>query len=238
MDELDDGDFKDEFDTDDQEEDSDAEYDNPPSSKTEVDDNCCSNKCLLRFDDEFKTRLKSDLSQLQRFEKHIYLFAMISIDRNKINATKIVKSSKYFQYAVKHYGVTQSVCKSAFVILHDTTPSLVRTLCTKMTIGHIIPTDNRGKHSNRMTIPDETKDAIKEHFFSILKSPNIFKCAKKNLGQPNISQLWISFKQKHGHISRSTYTKYIQSFLTPEVVSNFMCANQAKQILQYINKNK
>jgi len=173
MDELDDGDFKDEFDTDDQEEDSDAEYDNPPSSKTEVDDNCCSNKCLLRFDDEFKTRLKSDLSQLQRFEKHIYLFAMISIDRNKINATKIVKSSKYFQYAVKHYGVTQSVCKSAFVILHDTTPSLVRTLCTKMTIGHIIPTDNRGKHSNRMTIPDETKDAIKEHFFSILKSPNV-----------------------------------------------------------------
>jgi len=41
-----------------------------------------------------------------------------------------------------------------------------------------------------------------------------------------------------GHISRSTYTKYIQSLLTPEVVSNFMCANQAKQILQYINKNK
>jgi len=42
-----------------------------------------------------------------------------------------------------------------------------------------------------------------------------------------------------GHnVSRSTYTKYIQSFLTPEVVSNFMCANQAKQILQYINKNK
>jgi len=98
---------------------------------------------------------------------------MISIDENKINATKIVKSSKYFQYAVKHYGVTRSVCKTAFVILHDTTPSLLRTLCTKMTIGHVIPTDNRGKHSNRMTISDETKVAIKEHFFGVLKSPTV-----------------------------------------------------------------
>jgi len=167
---MNDGD--DDYDTGNQEEyDTDAEYDKKPLVKT--DDNCCSNKCLFMFDDEFKTRLKTDLSQLQRFEKHIYLFAMISIDENKINATKIIKSSKYFQYAVKHYGVTRSVCKSAFVTLHDTTPSLVRTLCMKMTIGHIIPTDNRGKHDNRLTIPDETKVAIKDHFFSILKSPNV-----------------------------------------------------------------
>ncbi|XP_060864746.1 uncharacterized protein LOC132940952 isoform X2 [Metopolophium dirhodum] len=227
------------YDSDDQEEDdTDAEYDNSPSPKTKSGDSCCTNKCLLMFDDEFKTRFKSDMSLLQKFEKSIYLFAMISIDRNKINATKIIKSSKCFQYAVKHHGVNQTVCKSAFVILHDTTPSLVRTLCVKMTVGHNTPVDGRGKHSNRLAISDETQVAIKEHFFSILKSPNIFKCAKKNLGQPNISQLWISFKQKHGHISRSTYTKYIQSLLTPEVVSSFMCANQAKQILQYINKNK
>jgi len=125
------------------------------------------------FDDEFKNRVKSDLSQLKSFEKNIYLFAMISINEKKINATKIIKSSKYFQYAVKHYGVTRSVCKSAFVTLHDTTLSMVRTLCMKMTIGHTIPTDDRGKHNNRLTISDETKDAIKEHFFSILKSPNV-----------------------------------------------------------------
>ncbi|XP_060861477.1 uncharacterized protein LOC132938575 [Metopolophium dirhodum] len=234
---MDDTDFKnlDDYDSDDQEEDdTDAEYDNPPSPKTD----CCSNKCLLTFDDEFKTRLKTDMSQLQNFEKKIYLFAMISINESKINATKIIKSSKYFQYTVKYYGVNQSVCKSAFVILHDTTPALVRTLCMKMAVGHITPVDGRGKHSNRLTVSDETKNAIKEHFFSILKSPDIFKCAKKNLGQPNISQLWISFKQEHGHVSRSTYTKYIQSLLTPEVVSNFMCANKAKQILQYINKKK
>lgn len=171
-----DTDFKkfDDYETDDQEEDdTDAEYDNPPSPKTEFGVNCCTNKCLLMFDDEFKTRFKMDLSLLQKFEKNIYLFAMISINRNKINATKIIKSSKYFQYAVKHYGVNQSVCKTAFVILHDTTPSLVRTLCMKMTIGHNTPTDNRGRHNNRSTIPDETKVAIKEHFFSILKSPNV-----------------------------------------------------------------
>ncbi|XP_016665046.1 uncharacterized protein LOC100168562 [Acyrthosiphon pisum] len=236
---MDDIELKYDYDSEDQEEDdTDTEYDNPPSPKTTFGDNCCTNKCLLMFDDEFKTRFKADMSLLQKFEKNIYLFAMISINRNKINATKIIKSSKYFQYAVKHYGVNQSVCKSAFVILHDTTPALVRTLCMKMTVGHNTPVDGRGKHNNRSTISDETKVAIKDHFFSILKSPNIFKCAKKNLGQPNISQLWISFKQEHGHISRSTYTKYIQSLLTPEVVSNFMCANQAKQILQYINKNK
>jgi len=41
-----------------------------------------------------------------------------------------------------------------------------------------------------------------------------------------------------GHIVRSTYTRYIQTILTPKVVSSFMCANQAKQISQYINKNK
>ncbi|CAI6367475.1 unnamed protein product [Macrosiphum euphorbiae] len=217
----------------------DAEYDNPPSPKTKPGGSCCTNKCLLMFDDEFKTRFKTEMSLLQKFEKDIYLFAMISINRNKINATKIVKSSKCFQYAFKHNGVNQSVCKSAFVILHDTTPTVVRTLCMKMKLGHNTPVDGRGKHSNRLTISDQTQVAIKEHLFSILRSPNmISKCAKKNLGQPNISKLWISFKQEHGHIVRSTYTRYIQTLLTPNVVSSFMCANQAKQITQYINKNK
>jgi len=40
------------------------------------------------------------------------------------------------------------------------------------------------------------------------------------------------------NLSRSTYTKYVQMLITPEVASNFMCANQAKQILQFINKKK
>jgi len=51
-----------------------------------------------------------------------------------------------------------------------------------MTIGHVIPTDNRGKHSNRMTISDEAKVAIKEHFFGVLKSPTVsFKDFKSGL---------------------------------------------------------
>jgi len=153
--------------------DSDADDDQEEDFKKSTDENCCLNKCLFMFDENFKTNLKMDLSRLKSFEKSLYLYGMISINEDKKNATKIIKSSKYFQYAVKHYGVTRSVCKSAFVTLHDTTPSLVRTLCMKMAIGHIIPTDDRGKHNNRLTIPDETKVAIKDHFFSILKSPNV-----------------------------------------------------------------
>jgi len=136
-------------------------------------DNCCSKNCLTLFDNKYKCQLQNSLSRLKSFEKSLYLYGMISINEDKKNATKIIKSSKYFQYAVKHYGVTRTVCKSAFVTLHDTTPSLVRTLCMKMTVGHILPTDNRGKHNNRLTISDETKVVIKEHFFSILKSPNV-----------------------------------------------------------------
>lgn len=42
-----------------------------------------------------------------------------------------------------------------------------------------------------------------------------------------------------GHtIARSTYTKYIQTLLTPEVEANFMCANQAQKLLEYFNKKK
>lgn len=162
------------YDSEDQEENIDTEYETKPLMTAEVDDNnCCSNKCLLRFDDEFKLRLKAELSELQKFEKHIYLFAMISIDENKINATKIVKSSKYFQYTVKEYGVARSVCKVAFVTLHDTTLSLVRTLCNKMTLGHLIPTDKRGKHKNHPAISKQTQHLIKKHFFDTMASADV-----------------------------------------------------------------
>jgi len=43
----------------------------------------------------------------------------------------------------------------------------------KMTVGHNTPVDGRGKHSNRLTISDQTQVAIKEHFFSILRSPDV-----------------------------------------------------------------
>lgn len=39
-----------------------------------------------------------------------------------------------------------------------------------------------------------------------------------------------------GHLSRSTYSKYVSSFLTPEILQKFMCANEAKLILLEIKK--
>jgi len=39
-----------------------------------------------------------------------------------------------------------------------------------------------------------------------------------------------------GHLSRSTYTKYIRSFLTPDILSKFMCANEAQLLLIQVKK--
>lgn len=38
-----------------------------------------------------------------------------------------------------------------------------------------------------------------------------------------------------GHIAHSTYTKYLSLILTPDVLADFMCANEAKLILEQLN---
>lgn len=170
----------DEFDqlnyTDDMDSCSDLEDEKKPIVETlgNADDGyCCKHKCISMFDDEFKLRLKSDLSRLDRSARHVYLFAMISIGEEKKHLGKVVKSAKAFQYAVKEYGVLRYVCKTAFILLHDTTLSLVRTLCKKMATNHLIPSDNRGRHENRHTISVKTQEQIKVHFFETLHSPDV-----------------------------------------------------------------
>lgn len=136
---------------------------------------CCTDKCLSTFDDEFKSRLKSDLSQLSSSEKHIYLFAMISINNEKKSCTKPSKSYFQFQYTVKEYGITRYVCKSAFMSLHDTTHAHVRTLCKKMSENNLIPKDKRGRHENQPTISEKMKEQVKLHFFQIMETPTVSK---------------------------------------------------------------
>lgn len=131
---------------------------------------CCKDKCLLMFDDEFKARLKSDLSTLSFLEKRIYLFAMISINEKKKNSG--VKS-KFFQYSVKEYGVFRPVCKIAFISIHNITQSTVRNLCDKMIDNQLIPTDKRGKHEKHPTIPESIKESIKTHLINTLESPDV-----------------------------------------------------------------
>ncbi|XP_050543999.1 uncharacterized protein LOC126907037 [Daktulosphaira vitifoliae] len=197
---------------------------------------CCSCNCLKMFEDDFRIRLKTEMSKLTMSEKRIYLFALISMnEQKKLNYYDKGKSSKFFQYRVKEFGIFRDVCKNAFVILHGTTMALVRNLCQKIKAKYLFPNDERGRHDNHLTISNEKKEKIKVHFFSILESPSIFKCAKK-IGHPNISQLWLDFKNNHGHVARSTYTKYIASLLTPEVRMKYMCANEARLILQELEK--
>lgn len=141
------------------------------------DDSCCLLKCLTQFDDEFKSRLKLDLSKISKPEKRIYLFAMISINEERISCKNMTKSAKYFQYTVKDYGVLRSVCKTAFLILHDTTPALLRTLCNQLSTNHLVPVDKRGRHTKRATIPEETKELIKSHFFQTMDSPSVSQTA-------------------------------------------------------------
>lgn len=132
---------------------------------------CCTNKCMLLFDDDFKTCLKDKLSLLNRMEKQIYLFAMISINEEKKNSSLRMKSSKYFEYTVKEYGVSRSVCKTAFIELHDTTPAFVRTICIKMSKKHLLPLDERGKHRKGENV--KLKDSIEKHLLEILESPYV-----------------------------------------------------------------
>ncbi|XP_050443539.1 uncharacterized protein LOC126847393 [Adelges cooleyi] len=196
---------------------------------------CCGCNCIRMFDQEFKKRLLIEMSRLSDSEKRIYLFALISLkEQKKFNSVK-PKPTKVFQYSIKEYGVTRVICKNSFITLHGTTIALVRNLCHKMRSNCLFPTDKRGKHEKRPTIPDKMKEQIRLHFFSILDSPVIFSCAKK-LGKPNVSKMWMHFIKNHGHIARSTYTKYIASLLTPEVRMKYMCANEAKLILQELQK--
>lgn len=131
---------------------------------------CCKDKCLLMFDDEFRTQLNSDLSTLSFLEKRIFLFSMISIDEKK---KKSGVNSRVFQYSVKEYGILRSVCKIAFISLHNTTQSMVRNLCYKMIANQLIPIDKRGKHKKQQTIPEPAKELIKTHLFDTLNSPDV-----------------------------------------------------------------
>lgn len=132
--------------------------------------NCCKDKCLSMFDDEFKTRLKSDLSTLSFLEKRIFLFALININEKK---QKSGVKSKFFEYSVKEYGVLRSVCKIAFISIHNITQATVRTLCEKMIDNHLVPTDKRGKHENHHSLPESIKELIRMHLINTLESPDV-----------------------------------------------------------------
>lgn len=134
---------------------------------------CCISNCLKMFDEEFKSRLKYELSLLSKSEKRIYLFAMISIKDGKHSNGTVLKFSKMFEYTVKEYGVSRLVCKTAFVILHDSSMSMIRTLCNKMCAKFLIPTDERGKHNNKHALPEDMQELIRIHFLSILESPAV-----------------------------------------------------------------
>lgn len=201
---------------------SDLQEDTDADDDDDDDNYCCSDKCLSAFDDEFKSRLKSELSQLSSSEKHIYLFAMISINKEAKSRTKPSKSYFQFHYTVKEYGITRYVCKSAFMTLHETTHAHVRTLCKKMSENNLIPKDKRGRHEKQPTISENMKQQVKVHFYQTMESSNvsellilstipmiylkcyfacvsqIFQCAKTHCGEPNISKLWLDFKKHNG----------------------------------------
>jgi len=204
--------------------------------RTGVYNDCCMKMCISDFDDDFISKLKADLSKLSESEKRIFLFSMISIKVERLHCKKAFSNN--FIYTVKEYGILRNVCKKAFIYLYDTTPTIVRTLCGKLTTNILIPTDNRGKHENNLTISEQTKDLIKVHFFNTLESPTIFKCCTKNFGQPNISKMWLDFKGKYNkmgfRVSRCTYTKYVRTLLTPDALSKFKSANEARKIYKKI----
>lgn len=47
----------------------------------------------------------------------------------------------------------------------------------------------------------------------------------------------ILFTMILGHLSRASYSKYVGQVITPEVLHKFMCANEAKLILDYLKTN-
>lgn len=147
--------------------------DNNDDDNNDDDNYCCTDKCLSTFDDEFKSCLKSELSQLSSSEKHIYLFAMISKNTGTKSRSKPSKSFFQFHYTVKEYGITRYVCKSAFMSLHEATHAQIRTLCKKMSDNNLIPKDKRGRHEKQQTISENMKQQMKSHFYQTLESSNV-----------------------------------------------------------------
>lgn len=133
---------------------------------------CCSRRCESMFDDEFKSLLKSSMSKLSLSEKRIHLFTMITVDhRNPIRKKKCAKPRPCFEYVVKEYGVSRSVCKTAFIRLHGASLSMVRRTCDQAL--EILPLDRRSKNGKKTTVPKETQKLIKSHLFSVLESPTV-----------------------------------------------------------------
>lgn len=133
---------------------------------------CCSRRCESMFDDEFKSLLKSSMSKLSISEKRIHLFTMITVDKKKpLRKKKGAKPRPCFEYVVKEYGVLRGVCKTAFVRLHGASLSMVRHMRDQ--VHKILPTDQRGKHGRKTTVPKETQELIKSHLFKVLESPTV-----------------------------------------------------------------
>lgn len=153
-------------------------------NKNEGNADCCHKVCLSNFDVSFRSHLKSSLSKLNKSEKQIYLFGMISINEDKQFRPGSVKtSSKLFKYGVRKNGEMFYVCKTAFMDLHATTVNAVRTLCSKMMNKNIlIPSDNRGKHQKHYFIPESTQELIEAHFYSILESTSVSLCHLSRVG--------------------------------------------------------
>lgn len=146
-----------------------------PRVKNKNDANCCQKLCLSNFDVGFRSRLKSSMSKLGKSEKQIYLFGMISISEDKRFRPGSVKtSSRLFRYGVRRRGEMSFVCKTAFIDLHDTTVTVVRTLCAKMMNKSVlIPSDNRGRHQSHYFIPEPTQELIETHFYAVLESTSV-----------------------------------------------------------------
>lgn len=161
----------------------------------------CKLKCYEKIDEKTRQMLFDGFYSLKTYdEQNAYLFGLIrkhDVKRKK-NAASDRRTCTY-KYYIRYRGQETQVCKLAFAHIHAVSFRKIRTLSEKLDQNILFPRDGRGKHDNRPTkIPQETKDLIKNHLFSVIKSNDLKTFMKEDKNRQmvpelNVAKLYLHF---------------------------------------------
>ncbi|XP_049790952.1 uncharacterized protein LOC126198565 [Schistocerca nitens] len=163
----------------------------------------CRRKCYKIVTEDVRNKLFDGYYSLKSHdEQNAYLFGLI---RKYDIARKRCKDSDRrtcsYRYFVRHRGKEVQVCRLAFAHIHGISAHKIRILCQKQDQNVMYPRDGRGKHDNRPTkISDQTRNQIKEHIYSIIKSDRVrefFKEEKHSGPDVNITKMWKDYLLKY-----------------------------------------
>ena len=175
----------------------------------------CGRDCSKKVTISEQTAIFSKFYELSNHDtQNKYLFGLIKKAEVKRRRAKggSTRSAVFHYYVRLSNGEETEVCKGAFCQVHAVGKKRVENLAKKLGES-LIPSDDRGKHKNRPhTIPESTKDKIREHIRSFPRRQSHYS-RSDNLQRQylpeglSIAEMHRSFVQKHGSVKEWLYRK-------------------------------